>query len=61
MNEKDKSEKDVEKKLTKFRQDERDHQEIDYDEGATKKGPYLLLDKIIKTGSRIAINMSVKI
>ena len=28
---------------------------------ATKKGPYLLLDKIIKTGSRIAINISEKI
>ena len=34
---------------------------VAYDEGATKKGPYLLLDKIIKTGSRIAINISEKI
>ncbi|MDA9789291.1 hypothetical protein N9C72_01785 [Candidatus Pelagibacter sp.] len=32
-----------------------------YDEGATKKGPYFLLDKIIKTGSKIAINISEKI
>ncbi len=49
------------KKITKFRQDEIDHKDIAYDEGATKKGPYLLLDKIIKTGSRIAINISEKI
>ena len=57
----DKSEKDLKKKITKFRQDEIDHKDIAYDEGATKKGPYLLLDKIIKTGSRIAINISEKI
>ena len=36
-------------------------QDIAYDEGATKKGPYFLLDKIIKTGSKIAINISEKI
>ena len=38
-----------------------DHKDIAYDEGSTKKGPYLLLDKIIKTGSKIAINISEKI
>ena len=37
------------------------HKDIAYDEGATKQGPYLLLDKIIKTGSRIAIKISEKI
>ena len=60
INQLDKSEKDLKKKITKFRQDEIDHKDIAYDEGATKKGPYLLLDKIIKTGSRIAINISRK-
>ena len=29
--------------------------------GATKKGLYSVLDKIIKTGSKIAINISEKI
>ena len=61
INQLDNSEKDLKKKITKFRQDEIDHKDIAYDEGATKKGPYLLLDKIIKTGSRIAINISEKI
>ena len=54
-------EAELKKKIIKFRQDEIDHKDIAYDEGATKKGPYLLLDKIIKTGSRIAINISEKI
>src|SRR6056300_1750664 len=55
------NEKDLKKKITKFRQDEINHKDIAYDEGATKKGPYFLLDKIIKTGSKIAINISEKI
>ena len=54
-------EEELKKKITKFRQDELDHKDIAYDKGATKKGPYLLLDKIIKTGSKIAINISEKI
>ena len=57
----DEGEKDLKKKIIKFRQDEINHKDIAYDEGATKKGPYLLLDKIIKTGSKIAINISEKI
>ena len=61
INQLDISEKDLKKKITKFRQDEIDHKDIAYDEGATKKGPYFLLDKIIKTGSKIAINISEKI
>ena len=61
INQLDISEKDLKKKITKFRQDEINHKDIAYDEGATKKGPYLLLDKIIKTGSKIAINISEKI
>ena len=61
INQLDLSEKDLKKKITKFRQDEIDHKDIAYNKGATKKGPYLLLDKIIKTGSKIAINISEKI
>ena len=61
INQLDISEKDLKKTITKFRQDEIDHKNIAYDKGATKKGPYLLLDKIIKTGSKIAINISEKI
>ena len=45
----------------KFRQDEIDHKEIAYDSGATKKGLFGILDKVIKTSSRIAIAISEKI
>ena len=51
----------LKKKISKFREEEIMHKDIAYDEGATKQGPYLLLDKIIKTGSRIAIKISEKI
>ena len=54
-------EKELKKKITKFRQDELDHKDIAYEEGATKKGLYSIMDKIIKTGSKIAINISEKI
>ena len=54
-------EKELKKKITKFRNDELDHKDIAYEEGATKKGFYSIMDKIIKTGSRIAINISEKI
>ena len=54
-------EKELKKKITKFRDDELDHKDIAYEEGATKKGFYSVMDKIIKTGSRIAINISEKI
>ena len=49
------------KKIEKFRQDEIDHKDIAYDEGATKDGLYSIFDKVIKTGSKIAINISEKI
>ena len=55
------NEKDLKKKIIKFREDELHHKDIAYEEGATKKGFYSILDKIIKTGSRIAINISEKI
>ena len=54
-------EKKLKKKIIKFREDELHHKDIAYSEGATKKGIYSILDKIIKTGSKIAINISEKI
>ena len=54
-------EKKLKEKIIKFREDELHHKDIAYNEGATKKGPYSVLDMIIKTGSRIAINISEKI
>ena len=55
------NEKDLKKKIIKFREDELHHKDIAYEEGATKKGFYSILDKIIKSGSKIAINISEKI
>ena len=55
------NEKDLKKKIIKFREDELHHKDIAYEEGATKKGFYSILDKIIKTGSKIAINISEKV
>jgi len=54
-------EKKLREKIIKFRKDELHHKDIAYEEGATKKGVYSILDKIIKTGSKIAINISEKI
>ena len=54
-------EKKLREKIIKFREDELHHKNIAYEEGATKKGLYSILDKIIKTGSKIAINISEKI
>ena len=55
------NEKDLKKKIIKFREDELHHKDIAYEEGATKQGFYSILDKIIKTGSKVAINISEKI
>ena len=54
-------EKNLKKKIIKFREDELHHKNIAYEKGATKKGLYSIMDKIIKTGSKIAINISEKI
>ena len=54
-------EKKLKNKIIKFREDELHHKDIAYREGATKKGIYSILDKLIKTGSKIAINISEKI
>ena len=54
-------EKELKRKIIKFREDELHHKDIAYDKGATKKGLYSIMDKIIKTGSKVAINISEKI
>tara|TARA_Y100000588_G_C13925451_1_gene783365 strand:+ start:127 stop:660 length:534 start_codon:yes stop_codon:yes gene_type:complete len=54
-------EKKLKSKIIKFRNDELHHKDIAYKEGATKEGFYSIMDKIIKTGSKIAINISEKI
>ena len=54
-------EKELRNKIIKFREDELNHKDIAYNEGATKDGVYSILDKIIKTGSKIAINISEKV
>ena len=51
----------LKKKIAKFRQDELDHKDIAYEEGASKKGFYSIMDKIIKTSSRRAIRISEKV
>ena len=54
-------EKELKEKIIKFRTDELHHKDIAYEKGATKNGLYGILDKIIKTGSKVAINISEKI
>ena len=48
-------EKKLKDKIIKFREDELHHKNIAYEEGATKKGIYSILDKIIKTGSKLQL------
>ena len=54
-------EKGLKNTIIKFREDELHHKDIAYEKGATKKGLYSIMDKIIKTGSKLAINISEKI
>jgi len=54
-------EKELKNKIIKFRDDEIHHKDIAYEEGATKEGFYSIMDKLIKTGSKIAIRISEKI
>ena len=61
LNQLGQDESNLKKKITKFREDEIHHKDIAYEEGATKKGVYFLLDRIIKAGSKIAIKISEKI
>ena len=54
-------ENDLKKNIIKFRNDEINHKDIAYDNGATKQGFYTIIDKVIKTGSKLAIKISEKI
>ena len=54
-------EKDLKEKIKKFKNDETDHKNLAYDVGASKKGLYSIMDKIIRTSSKIAITISEKI
>jgi len=54
-------EMDLKTKIEKFKEEEVDHKNIAYEAGATNKGLYSVMDKVIRTGSRIAITISEKI
>ena len=54
-------ENSLKNKITKFRNDELHHKDIAYSKGATKEGFYTIIDKVIKTGSKLAIKISEKI
>jgi len=54
-------EKNLKEKIEKFKGDEVNHKNIAYESGATNKGFYSIMDKVIRTGSRIAITISEKI
>ena len=54
-------EKNLKEKIEKFKGDEINHKNIAYNEGSTNKGIYSIMNKIIKTGSKIAISISEKI
>ena len=56
-----KNENILKKNIIKFREDELHHKDIAYNEGASKQGFYSIMDKIIKTGSKLAIKISEKI
>ena len=53
-------EKNLKEKIEKFKGDEINHKNIAYEEGSTNKGIYSIMDKVIKTGSKIAISISEK-
>jgi len=52
---------DLKTKIEKFKGDEVEHKNMAYESGATNKGLYSVMDKVIRTGSRIAITISEKI
>ena len=54
-------EMDLKAKIKKFKNEEIDHKNIAYESGATNKGLYSIMDKVIRMGSRIAITISEKI
>ena len=54
-------EKELKAKIEKFKRDEINHKNMAYDTGASKIGIYSIMDKVIRTGSKIAITISEKI
>ena len=54
-------EKELKTKIEKFKRDEIDHKNTAYETGASKIGIYSIMDKVIKTGSKLAITISEKI
>ena len=54
-------EMDLKAKIEKFKEDEVGHKNIAYEAGASNKRIYSVMDKVIRTGSRIAITISEKI
>ena len=54
-------EKELKRKIEKYKEDEVNHKNTAYEVGASKTGFYSIMDKIIKTGSKIAITISEKI
>ena len=61
LNKLGKDEENLKKNIKKFKQDEIDHKNLAYEAGANNNGIYYFMDKIIQTGSRIAITISEKI
>tara|TARA_B100001964_G_scaffold103322_1_gene115523 strand:- start:199 stop:480 length:282 start_codon:yes stop_codon:yes gene_type:complete len=56
-----KQDDDLKEKIEKFKVSEVDHKNIAYESGDTNRGLYSIMDKVIRTGSRIAITVSEKI
>jgi len=54
-------EMDLKATIERFKVDEVNHKNIAYESGATNKGLYSVMDKVIRTGSKIAITISEKI
>ena len=54
-------ERDLREKIEKFKGDEIEHKNTAYKSGATNKGLYSIMNKVIRTGSKIAITISEKI
>ena len=54
-------EKTLKAQIEKFKEDEVNHKNLAYKAGATNKGLYSIMDKVIRTGSKIAIAISEKI
>jgi len=61
LNELGNDEKDLKTNIEKFKNDEANHKNIAYESGATNKGLYSIMDRLIRTSSKIAITISKKI